>query len=211
MDHCVWCGEDATGQDLLRPAITQVQTLLRMVGVPDWGYRILVRPGVSGVDPRYPKIVEIQRRYAMRRQEISPAGMVGLLAHELGHSFLFHHSDFARSRRFRRSFGDVDRAYRGVDVSRVSFRKSSLSESPADYVTAYAATHPLEDFAETFRLFVVRCGDLRGLKAEIGRKGKAPRVYEKFRTLDAYLDELRAKTSEPSDTVDHCRTEVFKE
>ncbi len=193
MDHCIWCGADATGRDLLRPAIQQIETLLRKVGVPDWDYRILVRPGVSGVDPRYPKIIEIQNRYARRREGISWPGLVGLLAHELGHSFLFHHWHFARSRRFQRAFGDVDVAYQGVDESWVSFRKSSLSKTPVEYVNAYAATHPLEDFAETFRFYVVRHGELKDLLAEIGRLGKGVIVYEKFLTLHNYIGQLRSK------------------
>ncbi|MEZ4456718.1 MAG: hypothetical protein R2882_09245 [Gemmatimonadales bacterium] len=61
MDHCPWCGGDATGRDLIPRALTNVRRLLRASGVPDWGYRILLRPGVSGVDGDYPKIVEIER------------------------------------------------------------------------------------------------------------------------------------------------------
>lgn len=194
MDYCVWCGEDATGQGMIQPAIERIGELLREVQVPEWDYRILVRPGVSGVDPRYPKIVEIQRRYVERRDEISWPGLVGLIAHELGHSFMFHHWRFARSSRFRRAFGDVDKPYRGVDESWVSFRKRSLSKNPRRHVTAYAATHPLEDFAETFRFYVIRRGRLNHLLAEIGRKRKDVVVYEKFLTLDAYIRELRLRT-----------------
>jgi hypothetical protein len=193
MDHCIWCGRDATGQDLLQPALRRVHRLLRTARVPDWGHRILVRPGVSGVDPEYPKIVEIERRHIERRDEISWPGMVGLIIHELGHSFLFHHWRFARSRRFRSAFGDVSKAYRGVDESWVSFRKRNISHTPVNYVTAYASKHPLEDFAETFRFYVIRRGRLKDLLAEIGRKGKGVVVFEKFLTLHAYLQELRQR------------------
>lgn len=193
MDYCVWCGGDATGQDLLAPAIRRVRLLLRTARVPDWGYRILVRPGVSGVDPKYPKIVEIERRYINNREEISWPSLVGLITHELGHSFLFHHWRFARSTRFRKAFGDVSKAYRGVDESWVSFRKRSLSHTPVNHVTAYASKHPLEDFAETFRFYVIRRGRLKELLAEIGRKEKGVIVFEKFLTLHSYLQELRRK------------------
>ena len=196
MDYCVWCGNDATGQDLIQPALTRVKRLLRKVRVPDWGFRILVRPGISGVDPRYPKIVEIERRHIERRDQISWPGMTGLITHELGHSFLFHHWRFARSRRFRRAFGDVSKAYRGVDESWVSFRKRTLSKTPVNHVTAYASKHPLEDFAETFRFYVIRRGRLKDLLAEIGRLGKDVTVYEKFLTLHDYLQELRQKQRE---------------
>lgn len=195
MDYCPWCGNDATGQDLLQPAIRRVRQLLRKVRVPDWGYRILVRPGVSGVDPKYPKIVEIERLYVEKnyRHEIAWPSLVGLITHELGHSFLYHHHRFARSQRFRRAFGDFDKAYRGVDESWVSFRKRNLSKTPENHVTAYASKHPQEDFAETFRFYVIRRGRLKDLLAEIGRKGKGPIVYEKFLTLHAYLQELRRR------------------
>jgi hypothetical protein len=193
MDHCIWCGGDATGQDLLQPAIRRVERLLRKVRVPDWGHRILVRPGISGVDPKYPKIVEIELRHVERRDAVSWPTMVGLITHELGHSFLYHHWRFARSSRFRRAFGDVDKAYRGVDESWVSFRKRNISETPVNYVTSYASKHPLEDFAETFRFYVIRRGRLKDLLAEIGRKGKGVIVFEKFLTLHAYLQELRRK------------------
>jgi hypothetical protein len=161
MDFCIWCGGDATGQDLIRPAVDRVRELLRRARMPAWDYRILVRPGVSGVDPEYPKIVEVRRR-------------------------------FARSAGFRRVFGDIDKPYKGVDESWVSFRRRSVPATPANHVTAYAATHPLEDFAETFRYYVVRSGRLRDLLAELGRKRKGVVVYEKFLTLDRYLERLRA-------------------
>jgi hypothetical protein len=193
MDYCPWCGKDATGQDLLAPAIRRVRQLLRKVRVPDWGFRILVRPGVSGVDKKYPKIVEIERRYVERRDEVSWPAMAGLITHELGHSFLYHHWRFARSRRFRRASGDVDKAYRGVDESWVSFRQRYMSKTPSNHVTAYASKHAEEDFAETFRFYVIRRGRLKDLLAEIGRKGKDVIVYEKFLTLHAYLQELRQR------------------
>jgi RNA polymerase subunit RPABC4/transcription elongation factor Spt4 len=196
MDYCPWCGGDATGQDLLQPALRRVRRLLRAARIPDWGYRILVRPGVSGVDPRYPKIVEIERRYVVRREQISWPSLVGLITHELGHSFLFHNWGFARSQRFRKAFGDISKAYRGVDESWVSFRKRTLSKTPVNHVTAYASKHPLEDFAETFRFYVIRRGRLKELLAEIGRKGKGVVVFEKFLTLHAYLQELRQKARE---------------
>ncbi len=196
MDYCPWCRGDATGQDLLQPALRRVQHLLRKVRVPDWGYRVLVRPGVSGVDPRHPKIVEIERRLVARRDQISWPSVVGLITHELGHSFLFEHWRFARSRRFRKAFGDVSKAYRGVDESWVSFRRRNFSKTPVNHVTTYASKHPLEDFAETFRFYVIRRGRLKDLLAEIGRKGKGVIVYEKFLTLHTYLQELRQKARE---------------
>jgi hypothetical protein len=196
MDHCVWCGEDATGQDLIAPAVRRVRALLRRARIPDWGYRILLRPGVSGVDPDYPRSVEIDSAYIERSDEVPWPTLVGLISHELGHSFLFHHWPFARSRRFREVFGDVDKAYRGVDDSWAAFGKRRISKTPPNHVTGYAATHPLEDFAETFRFYVLRRGRLKELLAEIGRKRKGVVVYEKFLVLHSYLKELRRRARE---------------
>ena len=71
MNACPWCGNDATGRDLIPRALTRVRRLLLVSRIRDWGYRVLLRPGISGVDPRYPKIVEIEQRYVVgkRRQD----------------------------------------------------------------------------------------------------------------------------------------------
>ena len=108
MDTCHWCGKDATGQDLIRKALHRVRVLLKAARIPDWGFRVLLRPGVSGVDPKYPKIVEIEQRYivgARRRDEIPWQMLIGLISHELGHSFLYHHWHWTRAPAFRRTFG----------------------------------------------------------------------------------------------------------
>src|SRR2546426_5246836 len=62
--------------------------------------RVALRPGVSGVAPRAPKVIELDRRYVTgkrRRDEISWNMLTGLLLHELGHSFLYHHWSWTRS------------------------------------------------------------------------------------------------------------------
>src|SRR5256712_6592634 len=56
-----------------------------------------------------------------------------------------------------------------------------------NYVTAYAATHPQEDFAETFRVYVVRRGRLRELFGEFGRKRKCGVLFEKVLVLHDYV------------------------
>ena len=59
------------------------------------------------------------------------------------------------------------------------------------FISAYATTHPWEDFAETFRFFVTRRGRMRELFAELGRKRKELVVYEKFLVLHDYVRSLR--------------------
>jgi RNA polymerase subunit RPABC4/transcription elongation factor Spt4 len=194
MDTCPWCGEDATGRDLIAPALREVRRLLKIAGIANWGYRPLLRPGVSGVDPRYPKIVELEQRYVIepkRRDEIPWTMLVGLITHELGHSFLFHHWAWTRTPRFRRAFGEVDKAYRAMDDTWVYFERRQVAIAPANHVTAYAGKHPQEDFAETFRFYVTRRRRLRELFAELGRKRKGVVVFEKFLVLHDYIRSLR--------------------
>ncbi len=197
MDYCPWCGKDATGRDLIPRALRQARRLLVASRIKDWGYRVLLRPGVSGVDPKYPNIVEIERRYVTgkrRRDEISWNMLVGLIVHELGHSFLYHHWSWTRTGRFRRAFGEVREAYRGVDDVWVDFQRRRVATTFVDYVSAYASTHPQEDFAETFRFYVTRRGRLRELFSEFGRKRKGVIVYEKFLVLHDFVRSLRGWT-----------------
>src|SRR2546426_8539688 len=71
MDVCPWCGKDATGRDLIRQALRRVRQLLVVGRLKDWKYRVLLRPGVSGVTHRTPKIIEIERRYVRSEEHTS--------------------------------------------------------------------------------------------------------------------------------------------
>jgi Putative zinc-binding metallo-peptidase len=193
MNVCPWCGNDATGRDLIQPALRRVRRLLVASRISDWGYRVQLRPGISGVDPRWPKIVEIEQRYVIGKgsDEVPWSMMVGLITHELGHSFLYHHWAWTRSHRFRRTFGEVNKAYRGMDDTWVYFQRRRVAIAPKNHVTSYAARHPQEDFAETFRFYVTRRGRLRELFSEFGQKRKGVVVYEKFLALNDYVRSLR--------------------
>jgi putative zinc-binding metallo-peptidase len=194
MDICPWCGEDATGRDLIPRALRQVQRLLKVTRLDNWGYRVLLRPGVSGVDPRYPKVVEIEQRYVTgvrRRDEVPWSMLVGLISHELGHSFLYHHWHWTRTGAFHRTFGEVAKAYRVVDDAWVDFQRRRVAIAPVNHVSGYATRHPQEDFAETFRFYLTRRGRLRELFAEFGQKRKGVIVYQKFLALHEYVRSLR--------------------
>ena len=73
----------------------------------------------------------------------------------------------------------------------MDFERRRIATTLTDYVSAYASTHPQEDFAETFRFYVARRGRLRELFAEFGRKRKGVRVYEKFLVLHDFVRGLR--------------------
>lgn len=194
MDWCPWCGEDATGQALIHRALVRVRHLLKVARVNDWGYRVLLRPGVSGVDPKYPKVVEIEQRYVTgpkRRDEIPWPMLVGLISHELGHSFLYHHWYLTRTDSFQRTFGEVTKAYRIEDSAWVDFQRRRVAIAPVNHVSGYAARHPQEDFAETFRFYVMRRGRLRELFSEFGQKRKGVPVYQKFLALQDFVRGVR--------------------
>jgi hypothetical protein len=194
MDACPWCGFDATGRDMIGRTLTRVRRLLLVSRIKDWGYRILLRPGVSGVSPWAPKIVEIDRSYVIgvrRRDEMPWTLMTGLLSHELGHSFLYHHWSWTHTDDFKRIFGHVHKAYRVRDETWVQFHRGRVASGNARHVTAYAATHPLEDFAEVFRLYVTWRGRIKELLADLGRRRKDPIVYEKFLLLHRFVRSLR--------------------
>jgi hypothetical protein len=75
--------------------------------------------------------------------------VIGHLRHEMGHYYFDHlvrNADEVDA--FRRLFGDERADYRGAMDAHYS---SSLSGFDAlSYISAYAASHPLEDWAETF-------------------------------------------------------------
>jgi len=194
MAHCPWCGEDATGQNLIPRALRRVRRLLLVSRIPRWGFRVLLRPGLSGVDPGYPKIIEIDQSHVVgkrHREHIPWSLLVGLICHELGHSFLYHHWRWTRSPAFVESFGRVDKTYRVSDVSWVDFQRRRVTTTHPNHVTAYAANHPQEDFAETFRFYVTRRGRMRELLAEMGQKRKGVVVYQKFLELHRLVRSLR--------------------
>jgi hypothetical protein len=193
MRVCPWCGRDPSGGELIRPALERVDQLLQASGIPPWSWRVLLRPGVSGVDPAFPRIVEINRAWVVgkRPADVPWTLLVGLIAHELGHSFLYHHLDWARSEPFRQAFGDVDLPYRVPDDVPVEFHHHRVPANPVHHLTTYARYHPQEDFAETFRYYVTRAAGLEALAAELDRRRKAPAVLRRFLVLDAYVRSLR--------------------
>src|SRR5438876_1171668 len=161
---CPWCGRDITDE-------------------------------ASSPEPlKAPKGFKYERRYVTGkrwRDEISWNMLTGLILHELGHSFLYHNWSFTRTGRFRRAFGEVRKVYRVADSKWVDFERRGVTTTLPNYVTAYAATHPQEDFAETFRFYVARRGRLRELFAEFGRKRKGVPVFEKFLVLHDFIRSLR--------------------
>jgi hypothetical protein len=99
---------------------------------------------------------------------------------------------WGRSGAFRSLFGDVDAPYLVPDTVEVEFGNPRFSPRPAGFASHYGQYHPLEDFAETFRFYVLRGGHLADLHAEAARTRKHGLVAERFRMLDDYLRTLAA-------------------
>src|SRR3989442_15786181 len=108
MDVCPWCGKDATGRDLIRQALRRVRQLLVVGRLKDWNYRVLLRPGVSGVTHRTPKIIEIERRYVTskrrRLHQISWNRRAGTTQDEPAHALPYLHLTFSLPRHIRHPF-----------------------------------------------------------------------------------------------------------
>lgn len=100
-------------------------------------------------------VIEIPRvsanpLYAGVRRLLRPSFPDYSLAHEVGHAVEFR-LKLWRKKEFRRLFGNLDMA-EGYDP--LGWIKCAFSTCPKDYVTPYAASHPAEDFAETFALCI---------------------------------------------------------
>ena len=132
---------------------------MRSTSAPDGLVFDLVHiPGERGVTGHFDGVVTLdlaeaddRHRDALRRQlGESFRTVIGHLRHEVGHYFwsrlLVGRSDGLSS--FRRLFGDERIDYREAVETYYSGRAATWDASR--HVTAYAASHPLEDWAETF-------------------------------------------------------------
>ncbi len=98
-----------------------------------------------------------------------------LLIHELGHHFAATCLTRADKARLAPLFGSIDRPYR---------RSRKPRTCSPDYVSRYAETHPVEDFAETFAVSLWRHWRPR-LVARLlrGKSGKCLRKLEAVEQL----------------------------
>jgi hypothetical protein len=105
-----------------------------------------------------------------------------LLVHELGHQFALDHLRAADKRALRPLFGDYDRPYRRAPKPRIA---------GPDYVSRYAMTHPVEDFAETFAVCLWQHWDPEG----VGRllASKSTRCRRKVSAVRRLIDRERGR------------------
>jgi hypothetical protein len=89
----------------------------------------------------------------------------GVIRHEFAHAWAWLDGRFIRGSWFREAFGRPYFSRRPRQPEPENFRRS---QSYATHATAYAMTHPCEDFAETLEIFV---RDRDNLDRHQGRPG----------------------------------------
>jgi hypothetical protein len=176
---------------------------VRSSSVPDGlAFDLVHLPGEGGITGHLDGVVTLDlaeaddgHREDLRRQLGEPfRTVIGHLRHEIAHHYwgrLVGQTDQLAD--FRRRFGDervdyaaaVERHYAGVNGA----------WDPTRFVTAYAASHPLEDWAETFAhyLHIVDALDTAVAHDLIPSESRALLVADPFATLefDAVLDAWR--------------------
>ena len=154
-----WMAAEAAKRRLVHQLDTLALPIeIRSSSAPDGlAFDLVHLPGEGGITGHLDGVVTLDlaetdegHRDDLRRQLGEPfRTVIGHLRHEIGHHYwsrLVGQSD--ELDRFRRLFGDeradysdaVDRHYSG----------GNATWDPTRFVTAYAASHPLEDWAETF-------------------------------------------------------------
>ena len=94
--------------------------------------------------------------------------LTDVLRHEWAHAFADRRPGLVRTRRFRDTFGGP---YQST--------KAAGGCDPSEHLTAYAATSPCEDFAETFHFYLRHKGRL-----PVQLQGK-PVIVRKWRFIQA--------------------------
>jgi len=94
-----------------------------------------------------------------------PATKNWSLHHELGHA-VFYHLDLEEDEEAVKIFGDFSKDYKGV----TALFLSTLKSEDEDYATPYAQTHPEEDFADSFALFLEQGKIPKGISKTLRKK-----------------------------------------
>ncbi len=131
---------------------------IRSTSSPDGlAFDLVHLPGEGGITGHREGVVTLdlsetddQHRDELRRRLGEPfRTVIGHLRHEIGHHYwgrLVGQTDHLNS--FRRLFGDERVDYR--EAVEQYYAGATGTWDPTRFVTAYAASHPLEDWAETF-------------------------------------------------------------
>ena len=138
--------------------------------------------GVPGIAvPFYlahPRLLRLERHTMLQAEGASREQCMKLLRHEAGHC-VQHAFRIERKRRWQRAFGKSSEPYPEY------YRPDPASRSYVQHLDAwYAQSHPDEDFAETFAVW------LRPRSAWRRRYASWPRALRKLQTVDELMGEI---------------------
>jgi len=144
--------------------------------------------GVPGIAvPFYlahPRLLRLERHMMLEAEGAGRDACMKLLRHEAGHA-VQHAFRIERKRRWQRAFG------RSSDPYPEYYRPDPASKRFVQHLDAwYAQSHPDEDFAETFAVW------LRPRSGWRKRYASWPRALAKLETVDELMDELRGRAPE---------------
>jgi hypothetical protein len=141
----------------------------------------------------HPRLAALERRQMLEVEGGSRTACLKLLRHEAGHAidtaYRLHHR-----KRWREHFGPASRPYRATYVPRPGSKR--FVHHLDDY---YAQSHPVEDFAETFAVWLARPGRWR-------REYEGWPALRKLRYVDELMGEIadqpaRVRSRERTDSV----------
>jgi hypothetical protein len=141
----------------------------------------------------HPRLIALERRQMLEVEGSSRAACLRLLRHEAGHA-IDHAYRLHRRKRWRQRFGAASRPYRASYVPTPGSRR--FVHHLDDY---YAQSHPFEDFAETFAVW-------------LSHPGRWQREYQGWPALRKlrYVDELMAEIRElPAPVRNRERTDAI--
>jgi hypothetical protein len=97
----------------------------------------------------HPRLVALEKRLMLEVEGGTPEWFMKLLRHEAGHCF-DHAYRFSKQKRWREIFGSPDQEYHPETYRPRPYSKSFVRHIP----NWYAQSHPDEDFAETFAVWL---------------------------------------------------------
>lgn len=129
----------------------------------------------------HPRLRRLERRQMFEVEGESETDCMRLLRHETGHA-IDNGYRLRRRRRFREVFGSASEPYRATYVPRPSSRRFVLNLD-----NWYAQSHPIEDLAETFAVWL----QLRSRWRQ--RYAAWPAARRKLELVDAWMEEIAAR------------------
>ncbi|MGE3229305.1 MAG: putative zinc-binding metallopeptidase [Hyphomicrobium sp.] len=156
----------------------------------------------------HPRLIRLERKMMLEAEGASLDEALSIVRHETGHA-VDEAFQLRKMREYRKVFGSPQRAYPKDYIA------DSDSRDFVQHLNAwYAQSHPVEDFAETFAVWLQSrqgwrrkyrdwpafeklsavdawMGDLRGVEPEIKPRRVANELKESTRTLGEHYDEKR--------------------